>query len=314
MGQPGSNPLDLFKFYIEDLKARLHDEKRIVKDVLKDRNTQVETTTRFEEFYNELSKDPRTLTLDQGNIKLTFQSLVVKAEARDKERLKNEERKNKRKEASFRGMLEGYLSSLNGSSTWDEMRTELSKEIEFDKIPEDAQRKRLFMEYIKELREAEIAAAKEMEKKTKHKSKHSSHKHNKKHRRRTEDTGNNSGTDGEDTLSKPSKKVKRRISNSVDSDSEGDTKRKKHKHEKKKTKKKRSHHIESNSDGESKPISKRKHAESQGTVSKSSESKSKHKHRHHEKDLGSPMDTGVARKNSRSGDDRKESSDSEGQI
>lgn len=31
----GSTPLDLFKFYVEDLKARFHDEKKIIKDILK---------------------------------------------------------------------------------------------------------------------------------------------------------------------------------------------------------------------------------------------------------------------------------------
>lgn len=31
----GSTPLDLFKFYVEDLKARFHDEKKIVKEILK---------------------------------------------------------------------------------------------------------------------------------------------------------------------------------------------------------------------------------------------------------------------------------------
>ena len=35
LGQPGSTPLDLFKFYVEDLKARFHDEKKIVKEILK---------------------------------------------------------------------------------------------------------------------------------------------------------------------------------------------------------------------------------------------------------------------------------------
>ena len=31
----GSTPLDLFKFYVEDLKARLYDEKKIIKEILK---------------------------------------------------------------------------------------------------------------------------------------------------------------------------------------------------------------------------------------------------------------------------------------
>ena len=31
LGQPGSTPLDLFKFYVEGLKARFYDEKKIIK-------------------------------------------------------------------------------------------------------------------------------------------------------------------------------------------------------------------------------------------------------------------------------------------
>lgn len=314
MGQPGSNPLDLFKFYVEDLKARLHDERKIVKDILKDRNTQVEIGTSFEEFYNELSKDQRALALDQGNIRLAFQNLVVKAEARDKERVKNEERKNKKREAAFRQMLEGYLTSLSGSSTWEEVREELSKEIEFEKVTEESQRKRLFTEYIKELKEAELIAAKELEKKSRHKTKHSSHKHSSKHKRRLKEMAN-SNSEGEEFV-KPSKKARRRISNSVCSESEGEVRKKKHKHEKKKTKKKRGHHVDhadTDSEGETKQ-SRRKHDSHKEGGSKSGEGRSKHKHRHHEKSVDSPMETEQAHKNSRSEEDRKESSDSEGQI
>ena len=32
---PGSTPLDLFKFYVDDLKARYSDEKKIIKEILK---------------------------------------------------------------------------------------------------------------------------------------------------------------------------------------------------------------------------------------------------------------------------------------
>ena len=31
----GSTPLDLFKFYVEDLKGRYHEEKTILKEILK---------------------------------------------------------------------------------------------------------------------------------------------------------------------------------------------------------------------------------------------------------------------------------------
>uniref|UniRef100_A0A672RUV0 Pre-mRNA-processing factor 40 homolog A-like n=1 Tax=Sinocyclocheilus grahami TaxID=75366 RepID=A0A672RUV0_SINGR len=74
LGQPGSTPLDLFKFYVEDLKARYHDEKRIIKDILKDKGLLVEINTGFEEFGSVISSDKRATTLDAGNIKLAFNS------------------------------------------------------------------------------------------------------------------------------------------------------------------------------------------------------------------------------------------------
>ena len=45
-GQPGSTPLDLFKFYVEELKARFHDEKKIIKEILKEKEFEMDAATR----------------------------------------------------------------------------------------------------------------------------------------------------------------------------------------------------------------------------------------------------------------------------
>ncbi|CAG0881360.1 unnamed protein product [Cyprideis torosa] len=37
LGQPGSTPLDLFKFYVEDLKGRFQDEKEIIREILREK-------------------------------------------------------------------------------------------------------------------------------------------------------------------------------------------------------------------------------------------------------------------------------------
>merc|ERR1712018_449526 len=79
LGQPGSTPLDLFKFYVEDLKARFHDEKKMVKDILKESGQQIDTKTTYDEFMGMLRPDRRFSGLDAGNIKLTFNSLIEKA-------------------------------------------------------------------------------------------------------------------------------------------------------------------------------------------------------------------------------------------
>ncbi|XP_015670232.2 pre-mRNA-processing factor 40 homolog B [Protobothrops mucrosquamatus] len=120
LGQPGSTPLDLFKFYVEDLKARFHDEKKIIKDILKDRSFSVEVNTTFEDFAHVISFDKRAATLDAGNIKLTFNSLLEKAEAREREREKEETRKMRRKEAAFKSMLRQAAPPLEPNIAWDE--------------------------------------------------------------------------------------------------------------------------------------------------------------------------------------------------
>jgi pre-mRNA-processing factor 40 len=41
LGQPGSTPLDLFKFYVEDLKSRYYAEKKIIKEILKEKQFEI---------------------------------------------------------------------------------------------------------------------------------------------------------------------------------------------------------------------------------------------------------------------------------
>lgn len=44
LGQPGSTPLDLFKFFVEELKSRFHDEKKIIKEILKEKGFDVQVS------------------------------------------------------------------------------------------------------------------------------------------------------------------------------------------------------------------------------------------------------------------------------
>merc|ERR1711920_814993 len=102
LGQPGSTPLDLFKFYVEELKARFHDEKKIIKEILKEKEFEMEADTSFEEFATIVCEDKRSASLDAGNVKLTYNALQEKAETKDKEK---EETKRLRK-------LEGELRAV----------------------------------------------------------------------------------------------------------------------------------------------------------------------------------------------------------
>uniref|UniRef100_A0A8C6XFG3 Pre-mRNA-processing factor 40 homolog A n=1 Tax=Naja naja TaxID=35670 RepID=A0A8C6XFG3_NAJNA len=177
LGQPGSTPLDLFKFYVEDLKARFHDEKKIIKDILKDRSFSVEVNTTFEDFAHVISFDKRAATLDAGNIKLTFNSLLEKAEAREREREKEETRKMRRKEAAFKSMLRLAAPPLEPNTAWDEVRERFVNNIAFEQITLESERIRLFREFLQllesECQHFHTKAKKHAKKPKKHHRKHS---------------------------------------------------------------------------------------------------------------------------------------------
>ncbi|CAM9600346.1 unnamed protein product [Lampetra fluviatilis] len=232
LGQPGSTPLDLFKFYVEDLKARYHEEKKIIKDVLKDKNFMVEVKTTFEEFASLISSDKRAVTLDAGNVKLAFNSLIEKAEAREKEREKEEARKQKRKEAAFRNMLKQATPPLEHDSKWDDVRDRFVNDSAFDQITVESERIRLFKEYVGAL-EVECQHYH-----PKHSRKHS--KKSKKHRKRSRSrSGSESEEDDHHHRVKKKKRSRSKSASERSSSAESDRSSKKSKKHKKKNKKRR---------------------------------------------------------------------------
>ncbi|XP_022536095.2 pre-mRNA-processing factor 40 homolog A isoform X1 [Astyanax mexicanus] len=241
LGQPGSTPLDLFKFYVEDLKARYHDEKRIIKDILKDKGFLVEISTSFEDFGSVISSDKRATTLDAGNIKLAFNSLLEKAEAREREREKEEARKMKRKEAAFKSMLKQATPPLEPEASWEGVRERFLKEAAFEDITLESERKRIFKDFMHVLEHE----CQHHHSKTKKHSKKSKKHHRKRSRSR-------SGSESEDD-EYHSKKKKRSTSKSPsEHSSSGESERsyKKSKKHKKKGKKRRHKSASPESDGE----------------------------------------------------------------
>ncbi|KAM4700430.1 pre-mRNA-processing factor 40 homolog B isoform 1-T1 [Discoglossus pictus] len=258
-----STPLDLFKFYVEDLKARFHDEKKIIKDILKDRNFSVEVNTTFEDFAHIISFDKRAATLDAGNIKLTFNSLLEKAEARERERGKEEARKFRRKEASFKNMLKQTTPPLELDCSWDDVREPLVRERflgdgAFDQITVESERIRLYKEFLQVLEnEAQHHHVKSKKHSKKSKKHHRKHSHSQsaspadRGKKKAPEpfigwdnagTEKGSETEEENHQHRPQKRKKRNHSESgsdVSSSADSEHSSKKSKRQKKKNKKKR---------------------------------------------------------------------------
>ncbi|KYO17999.1 pre-mRNA-processing factor 40-like protein A [Alligator mississippiensis] len=231
LGQPGSTALDLFKFYVEDLKARYHDEKKIIKDILKDKGFIVEVNTTFEDFVAVISSTKRATTLDAGNIKLAFNSLLEKAEAREREREKEEARKMKRKESAFKSMLKQAAPPIELDAVWEDIRDRFVKEPAFEDITLESERKRIFKDFMHIL---EHECQHHHSKNKKHSKKSKKH-----HRKRSR---SRSGSESEDDDNHSKKKRQRSESRSVSERSssvESERSYKKTKKHKKKSKKRR---------------------------------------------------------------------------
>lgn len=163
LGQMGSTPLDLFKFYVEDLKARFHDEKRIIKEILKDKNFEVKVDTTFEKFATVVCEDKKSATLDAGNVKLTYNSLLEKvnyllfcvfrrycyflfvclqAEVKEKERLKEESKRIKKLEGGFKNLLREL--NIDFELPWAEVRPKIENEEEFLAFASDSEREKVY--------------------------------------------------------------------------------------------------------------------------------------------------------------------------
>ncbi|CAM5147204.1 unnamed protein product [Eretmochelys imbricata] len=264
----GSTALDLFKFYVEDLKARYHDEKKIIKDILKDKGFLVEVNTTFEDFVTVISSTKRATTLDAGNIKLAFNSLLEKAEAREREREKEEARKMKRKESAFKSMLKQATPPIELDAVWEDIRDRFVKEPAFEDITLESERKRIFKDFIHVL-EHECQH---------HHSKNKKHsKKSKKHHRKRSRSRSGSESDDDDSHSK--KKRQRSESRSVSdrsSSAESERSYKKSKKHKKKNKKRRHKSDSPESDTEREKDKKEKERENEKDRTRQ-RSESKHK-------------------------------------
>jgi pre-mRNA-processing factor 40 len=153
LGQPGSTPLDLFKFYVEDLKSRYSMEKKAIKEILKEKLFDMKVTTTFEDFATTVCEDKRSATLDAGNVRLTYNAFLEKAESKEKERVKEETRKTRKLETNFRTLL-AKSPFIEPSTPWEDARPKLEKESDFEAIVHEYERVRIYKEFLKDLEES----------------------------------------------------------------------------------------------------------------------------------------------------------------
>ncbi|EYC32253.1 hypothetical protein Y032_0003g1479 [Ancylostoma ceylanicum] len=152
--QDGSTPLDLFKFYVEELKEQYGQDRRVIKDILNDQKKVVQVDTTFEEFSKWVTSAEKGLLVDHGNMKLCYNSLVEKAESKEREAEREEARKKRRQESEFRHLLRAQQPVVDANTEWSAVRGKIEKEKAFLVIESEELRVKYFEDYKRSLSEA----------------------------------------------------------------------------------------------------------------------------------------------------------------
>lgn len=152
LGQPGSTPLDLFKFYVENLKARFHDEKKIIKEILREKEFVVEAGTSFEDFATIVCEDKRSAVLDAGNVKLTYNSLLEKAETIEKERMKEENKRIRKIENELKQIW--LDAGLTAADTWETAKKLIEDTDDAIAYEKEGQLDKVWEDFVKESEES----------------------------------------------------------------------------------------------------------------------------------------------------------------
>ncbi|KAF9425218.1 PRP40 pre-mRNA processing factor 40 [Podila epigama] len=153
LGQPGSNPMELFWDLIEDLDERLYQDRKLVQDVLKNIDYEIVPETTFEQFEEMMKKHEKTSTLVSEDLVLIFEQLLAKAVHRAKEEKRRQEKVARKKAESFRFMLKNLSPAVTVESTWDDVKLKSESTPEYLAVENDEKRKEIFDRYIERLKE-----------------------------------------------------------------------------------------------------------------------------------------------------------------
>lgn len=156
LSQPlsGSTALDLFKFYVEDLKARYEDEKQIINEILKARNFTITLETTFVDFATFISEDERSANLDGGNLKMIFERFAEKEREKERAKVRQAMKEKRKLEHGLHHVLAKHIDVEEETDIdWDTIRPLICDDPAFRAIETEDERVEIFKSYLNSMHE-----------------------------------------------------------------------------------------------------------------------------------------------------------------
>ncbi|KAL4420342.1 hypothetical protein ABPG77_006149 [Micractinium sp. CCAP 211/92] len=150
----GSRPKELFQDVLEEMEAEYAKERDTIKAAVKERGIEVGVDSSLESFKAALAEGQGLGNVSDTSIKLYHDELVGRA----KEEAYRAEKKARRAREDFQYMLK-HMRDIKADTTW-EAATELCRgEPEWEGVPSDDERRRLFEEHLEKLKAKEAERA-----------------------------------------------------------------------------------------------------------------------------------------------------------
>ncbi|ORY05418.1 hypothetical protein K493DRAFT_252644 [Basidiobolus meristosporus CBS 931.73] len=163
LGQPGSSPLELFWDAIEMLDEKIYQKRKLITDILKEKNIAIAPDDTFSSFTEALKGTEEVSAIPEEELKAIFEQIQKKAISKQKEEQRKEQKRKRRIADDFKYLLKHLKPHVSVDTHWSEVRPSIENEEEFKAVESEEERQHLFQKYLDRLKEKEKERAEDSE-------------------------------------------------------------------------------------------------------------------------------------------------------
>lgn len=150
MKQTGSTVLDLFKFFIHDLKGD-RKTRRMIKNQIRINDINIDKETTYEKFIEMIGPKSEMFKNREVVAKVSFKQVQMKINEKEEYKRLREDKDHQKACEDFLELFKLLDPPLKASNKWEEIWPHLVNEPEYKNLPIEYERERMFKKFIKKL-------------------------------------------------------------------------------------------------------------------------------------------------------------------
>ncbi|KAI8050250.1 hypothetical protein BDF22DRAFT_696288 [Syncephalis plumigaleata] len=151
LGQPGSNPLELFWDIVEDVYEELYTTRKKIETDLKEHQVQITSSMSIDDI-RKLIPAKYHESLSDADIAYITEQLHEKAMRKEEETQRRKERSKQKREEHFKSSLRHLEPRLEVTARWEEVRPRVENKSSFLAMESEEERIQVFEKYITKLK------------------------------------------------------------------------------------------------------------------------------------------------------------------